>query len=188
MSTRRHFIGQSGAGLLSALLPLSTFSQMQEEASAHVEPGFEGLIVTDDEGEAVRMRDGSAIVKIKVARSSGAASIAALSEVFHPGDTLPVHKHLNEDEVIFIHKGKGLFTLGEKQYPLGEGSIVFIPKGVWHGFHNNGSEPIDMRFCYSPPGFEGFFREVGTAVGQPFVQKTMEERRAIAKKWGMIYK
>ena len=45
-----------------------------------------------------------------------------------------------------------------------------------------------MRFGYTPSGFEGFFREVGTPVGQPFIQKTMEERRAIAKKWGMIYK
>jgi len=188
MNTRRNFIGQSGAGLLSALLPLAVFSQSQPGSSSHAQPGSEGLIVNDDEGEAVRMRDGSAIVRIKVARSNGAGSIAALSEVFQPGDTLPVHKHLNEDEIIFIHKGKGLFTLGEQQHPIGEGSVVFIPKGVWHGFHNNGAESIDMRFCYSPAGFEGFFREVGTAVGQPFVQKTMEERRAIAKKWGMIYK
>ena len=180
MSTRRYFIGQSGAGLLSALLPLSAFAQVQ--------PDSRGLIVNDDEGEAVRMRDGSAIVKIKIARANGAGSIAALSEVFQPGDTLPVHKHLNEDEVIFIHKGKGLFTLGEQEHSIGEGSIVFVPKGVWHGFHNNGSEPIDMRFFYSPSGFEGFFREVCTAVGLPFAQKTMEERRTIAKKWGMIYK
>jgi len=45
-----------------------------------------------------------------------------------------------------------------------------------------------MRFAFTPAGFEGFFREVGTPVGQPFVPKTMEQRRAIAKKWGMIYK
>ena len=41
-----------------------------------------------------------------------------------------------------------------------------------------------FHFGYSPSGFEGFFREVGTPVGQPFIQKTMEQRRAIAKKWG----
>jgi len=45
-----------------------------------------------------------------------------------------------------------------------------------------------MRFAYIPAGFEGFFREVGTPVGQPLVKRTMEERRAIARKWGMIYK
>jgi hypothetical protein len=46
---------------------------------------------------------------------------------------------------------------------------------------NNGSENIQMRFGYTPSGFEGFFREVGTPVGQPFIKKTKDERRAIAK-------
>lgn len=105
-----------------------------------------------------------------------------------PGDALPVHKHSNEDELVFLHKGSGLYTLGEKQYPISEGAAIFIPKGVWHGLQNTGTENIEMRFAFSPAGFEGFFREVGTPVGQPFVQKSMEERRAIAKKWGMTYK
>jgi len=53
---------------------------------------------------------------------------------------------------------------------------------------NNGHENIEMRFGYTPSGFEGFFREVGTPVGQTFVKKSMDERRSIARKWGMIYK
>jgi quercetin dioxygenase-like cupin family protein len=101
---------------------------------------------------------------------------------------LPIHKHLNEDEFIFLHKGSGLFTLGDKQYQIKEGAIALVPKGVWHGLQNTGSENIEMRFGYTPSGFEGFFREVGTPVGQPFIQKTMDQRRTIARKWGMIYK
>jgi quercetin dioxygenase-like cupin family protein len=134
------------------------------------------------------MRDGSAIVKIKIARTQGAQSISFLSESFKPGDRLPVHKHLNEDELIFLHSGSGIFTLGEKQYPISKGAVAVVPRGVWHGLQNTGTENIEMRFVYTPSGFEGFFREVGTPLGQPFVQRTMEERRAIAKKWGMIYK
>jgi len=133
------------------------------------------------------MRDGTAILKIKIAKVQG-AEISFLSESYKPGDVGPVHKHLNEDELIFFHKGSGLLTLGDKQYQVKEGSVALIPKGVWHGWQNTGTENIEMRFSFTPSGFEGFFREVGTAIGQPFVQKTMEERRAIAKKWGMIYK
>ena len=81
-----------------------------------------------------------------------------------------------------------MFTLGYKQYEIKEGAVAIVPKGVWHGLQNIGSENIEMRFSYTPSGFEGFFREVGTPVGQPFIQKTLDERRAIAKKWGMIYK
>lgn len=61
-------------------------------------------------------------------------------------------------------------------------------KGVWHGLQNTSQEMIEMRFAYTPSGFEGYFREVGTPVGQPVVKRTMEERRVIAKKWGMTYK
>ena len=108
------------------------------------------------------MRDGTSIVKIKILKLDGANSISFLSESFRPGDELPVHKHLNEDELIFFHKGTGVFTLGEKQYQITEGAVVLVPKGVWHGLKNNGTENIEMRIEYTPSGFEGFFREVGT--------------------------
>jgi quercetin dioxygenase-like cupin family protein len=181
MNSRRQFLGQGSLGLFSFLLPPSL-------AFSNETSDFEGLIVNEQEGETILMRDGTAIVKIKISKIQGAQSISFLSESFKPGDTLPVHKHLNEDELIFLHKGSGLFTLGEKQFNISEGAVALVPKGVWHGLQNTGSENIEMRFAYTPSGFEGFFREVGTPIGQPFVKKNMEERKAIAKKWGMIYK
>ena len=181
MPSRRQFVEQGSRVLIATLLfPFPAFSNAAEN--------FEGVVVNEDEGEVIRMRDGSAIVRIKIAKTQGAHSISFLSESFRPGDRLPLHKHLNEDELIFLHKGTGLFTLGAKQYPIKAGAVALVPKGVWHGLENTGSENIEMRFGYSPAGFEGFFREVGTPVGQPFKQRTIEERIAIAQKWGMIYK
>ncbi|KAA9037987.1 cupin domain-containing protein [Ginsengibacter hankyongi] len=181
MASRRQFFKQGSLGLLSSLiLPLPVFAKDMSD--------FNGVVINEGEGEAFQMRDGTAIVKIKIAKAQGAESISFLSESFKPGDGLPVHKHLNEDELIFLHKGSGLFTLGDKQYQIKEGAVALVPKGVWHGLQNTGSENIEMRFGYTPSGFEGFFREVGTPVGQAFIQKTMNERRAIAKKWGMIYR
>ena len=181
MTSRRHFLQQGSLGFLSSLiLPLSSPGKDTSD--------FAGLVISEDEGEAFQMRDGTAIVKIKIAKTQGADSISFLSETFRPGDALPVHKHLNEDELIFLHKGSGLFILGDKQYQIKEGAVALVPKGVWHGLQNSGNENIEMRFGYTPSGFEGFFKEVGTPIGQPFIQKTREERRAIAKKWGMIYK
>ena len=181
MKSRRNFILQSSLGLLSlrtAKIPLLTNESKD----------FNGAIVNEEEGEAVQMRDGTAIVKIKISKADGANSISFLSESFRPGDELPVHKHMNEDELIFIHKGTGLFTLGEKKYQVTEGGVILVPKGIWHGLKNNGTQNIEMRMGYTPSGFEGFFREVGTPLGQTFVRKTLEERKAIALKWGMIYK
>ena len=181
MTSRRQFLELGSLGVLSSIL-------LPTESNASDRQDFNGLIVSEEEGEAIQMRDGTAIVKIKIAKLQGSQSISFLSESFKPGDALPVHKHLNEDELIFIHRGTGLLTLGEKQHQVKEGSIALVPKGVWHGLQNNGVEDIEMRFGYTPSGFEGFFREVGTPMGQPFIRKTMEERRSIAKKWGMIYK
>ncbi len=181
MTSRRQFLERGSLSLLASVMISSTIPSPDKVVS-------EGFVVNEDEGEAFQLRDGSAIVKIKIARVQGVESISFLSESFRPGDALPVHKHLNEDELIFLHKGSGLFTLGSKQYQISQGAVALVTKGVWHGLQNTGSENIEMRFIYAPSGFEGFFREVGTPIGQPFVRKTMNERRAIAKKWGMIYK
>lgn len=181
MASRRQFIGQGSLGfLLPQAFPFPAFSNETSD--------FEGILVNEEEGEAILMRDGTAIVRIKISKAQGAQSISFLSESFLPGDALPIHKHLYEDELIFLHNGSGIFTLGEKQYPISAGAVALVPKGIWHGLQNSGNENIEMRFAYTPSGFEGFFREVGTPVGQPFVHRSMEERKAIAKKWGMIYR
>lgn len=181
MVSRRLFLQQGSLGFISSLfLPIPELELNN--------PDFLGIVVNEEDGEAFQMRDGTAIVKIKIARTRGSESISFLSESFKSGDKLPVHKHLNEDELIFIHRGSGLFTLGEKQFEVREGSVALVPKGRWHGLQNTGSENIEMRFGYTPSGFEGFFREVGTPIGQTLIKKPMAERRAIAKKWGMIYK
>jgi quercetin dioxygenase-like cupin family protein len=183
MSSRRKFLQRGSVGILSVLaFPATNLLSSSNTAS------FGGLIVSDEEGEAIRMRDGSAIVRIKVAKTQGAESISFVSESFRPGDELPVHKHSNEDEFIFLHRGSGLFTLGDREVSIKEGAFALVPKATWHGLKNTGAENIEMRFGYAPSGFEGFFREVGTPADRPFVPKTKEERKAIARKWGMIYK
>lgn len=181
MKSRRQFIGQSSLGFFSLLsVPLSSFSN---EA-----PGFEGLVINEEEGESYLLRNGDTILKIKISKVNGAQTICFLSESILPNEAIPVHKHSNEDELIFIHRGSGIFTLGEKEYPVTEGAVAIVPKGIWHGLRNSGTENLEMRFAYTPSGFEGYFREVGTPAGQLFVKRTKEEKRAIARKWGMIHK
>lgn len=180
MASRRQFVEQMGMGLPALLLA--------PELGPAADPDFPGIVVNDQEGEVIRMRDGTAMVRIKIAKTQGATSISFLSESFRPGDRLPVHKHANEDELIFLHKGSGLLTLGEKEHKITAGAVALVPRGQWHGLQNTGTENIEMRFGYTPAGFEGFFREVGTPDGLPFVQRSMEERIAIAKKWGMVYR
>jgi quercetin dioxygenase-like cupin family protein len=166
--------------LLPMFVPLSVFSKGTQ--------GFEGVVVNENEGEAFRLRDGRAVVKIKISKRQGPSSMSLLTSTVAVNDAIRIHKHLNEDEIFFIRQGSGAFTLGQKEYDVKAGSLIFIPKGVWHGLRNTGNEEIATVFGYSPAGFEDFFKELGTPVGKPFVEKTAEERQAIAKRWGMVYK
>jgi quercetin dioxygenase-like cupin family protein len=180
MATRKQFIEQVGLASAGLLLGNSSYAKQQVQQ--------DGLVVDTKGGELILLREGSSIVKIKIAKNHGYESMSFLASSLPPGDVIPIHKHLNEDEIIFIHKGTGILTVGEKEYPITEDLVAMVPRGVWHGIKNTGKKFIQMRFAYSPAGFEGYFREVGTPVGKPFVHRSLEERRPIAKKWGMIYK
>ena len=68
MKTRRKFIEQSSIGLFS----LFTFPI---QALSNATSDFDGLVVNDAEGEKIRIRDGTAIVKIKIAKAQGSQSI-----------------------------------------------------------------------------------------------------------------
>jgi quercetin dioxygenase-like cupin family protein len=61
-------------------------------------------------------------LKIKVAKTHGSETMSFLSESFIPGDAILVHKHSNEDGLIFVPKGTGIFTLGEKEYEVRAGA------------------------------------------------------------------
>jgi mannose-6-phosphate isomerase-like protein (cupin superfamily) len=181
MNSRKQFIQRSSLGLLSLLAhPLAGLSSRSAD--------FAGLVVNEDDGESFMIRNGTTILKIKIGKTQGSELLCFLSESILPNEGIPVHKHSNEDELIFLHKGSGVFTLGEREFTVKEGSVAIVPKGVWHGLQNTGKENIEMRFAYTPSGFEGYFREVGTPQGQPFIVRSKEEKRAIARKWGMIHK
>lgn len=186
MGTRKHFIQHGSVGLFSLLLGETALTQTLNDE-------FKGIVVNEEEGEIFQYPDRitgapTRTLKIKVSKTAGAHTMSFLSESFMPGDAIQVHKHSNEDELIFVHKGTGIFTLDEKEYNVRAGAVAFAPRGVWHGLKNTGTEYIEMRFAYTPAGLEQYFREIGTPKGQPFKKVTPEERKTIGLKYGLIRK
>jgi hypothetical protein len=84
-----------------------------------------------------------------------------ITQEVSPGTTIPVHLHENEDELIFIQSGTGEATLADATVALAAGSILFVPRGTWHGGRNTGGSILMWIAIYSPSGFEGYFREIG---------------------------
>ena len=181
---RRKFLLTGVAGFCTALfasLPKISFAKSASDNG-------KGIIVREDEGEHILTRRKVPItVKISKAKH-GVDNISFCMEDMTAGRKMRVHKHLNNDELIFIHKGEGKLTLDEETIEVKTGTVIFVPRGTWHGLDNTGKENLLMAFQYSPAGFEEYFIENGTPVGMPAKERTGEEYAITEKKYGMVYK
>ena len=182
--SRRHFLGFLGLGSLSITNILVSQDPQTQGNAAQT-----GELVQANEGDTYLILGRNAPVTIKVDKmNDGVNSISFCTEDIIPGDAIPVHKHLKEDEIIFIHRGEGTFTLDDQLISVRSGSTAFVPRGVWHGLKNTGKDTITMAFGYNPSGFEGYFREIGSKPGDKWVPKTKEELDAIDQRFNIIYK
>lgn len=181
---RRNFLKIGITGLLTALLtklPKPGFTQAFRK-------NHKGIVVHEAEGTHILTRRKVPLtVKLSKAKH-GIDGISFCVEQMEPGNRMRIHKHLNNDELIFIHHGQGTLTLDDRAIEVKTGAVAFIPRGTWHGMDNTGAEKLHMVFQYSPAGFEEFFIENGTPVGMPTRQRSEEDLIVTAKKYGMVYK
>jgi mannose-6-phosphate isomerase-like protein (cupin superfamily) len=63
-----------------------------------------------------------------------------------PGETVPAHTHLDEDQIYHVVSGSGFVFLDGVRTDVAAGSFVMIPIGTEHEITNTGSEPLDYVF------------------------------------------
>jgi mannose-6-phosphate isomerase-like protein (cupin superfamily) len=182
---RRKFLHTGLVGFCTALfagLPKISFAKFKSA-------GDKGIVVREGEGIHILTGRRKMPITVKISKAKhGIDGISFCVEDQRPGSRMRIHKHLNNDELIFIHKGQGTLTLDEESIEVKAGDVVFVPRDTWHGLHNTGKENLQMCFQYSPAGFEEYFIENGTLVGMPAKEKTKEEYAITEKKYGMVYK
>ena len=59
--------------------------------------------------------------------NNGSQHLVMGIEDITPGDEFPTHKHLGQDEILYIEKGAVHVHLGDQQRDLHAGGTVFIP-------------------------------------------------------------
>jgi len=57
-----------------------------------------------------------------------------------PGDTNYLHAHDNAEQVYFVMQGEGKVQVGEEMEQVKAGDVIFLPKGIQHGFYNTGTK------------------------------------------------
>lgn len=185
--TRRSFI-QTAA--IAGALTLNTPGQVDAQTSTpNPDATDPSLIRSAEEGDLYLIGRRKERVVIKVGKQThGTETVSLLTAEIEPGDAIPVHIHSNEEEFIFLHSGKGRFTLGDTQYDVAAGSYLLVPRGTWHGLHNTGDQTILMVFGYTPAGFEDYFRAIGDQPGNDPKNLTPQQWKDIDAQYGIVYK
>ncbi len=75
-------------------------------------------------------------IRWAISKADGARNFALRVFELKPGGHTPCHSHKWEHEV-FIKRGRGKLVCEDKDFPLKEGDIIFIPGGEKHQFLNS---------------------------------------------------
>jgi quercetin dioxygenase-like cupin family protein len=157
-------------------------------------PGAKVLVLEKDQGErrVRRPRDkmpnsiSGFILKV-TPQNSGSQHMVLGTETIPPGGVIPKHRHLGQDEILFLQTGNAHVTLNEGNYDVHAGGIVFFPLNTWVSLRNTGTEPIQLIFIFSAPGFEDYMRCASVPAGQPVTPMTLEDVRGCAHKGHVEY-
>jgi len=85
---------------------------------------------------------------------AGALSLLEMA----PGMTVPLHRHPDSIEVVYVLSGHAVMTdITERDQKIGPGDAVMVARGVAHGLKNTGGEPLVAVQLYAPGGPEQRF-------------------------------
>lgn len=149
------------------------------------------LVLAADEGERRLWRIGEGIpFLIKVDRQNGGSQDLVMGyEEIPAGVTIPTHRHLLADEIIFVHRGSGVARVGDLEEAFDTGAIIYIPRDFPVSIQNTGQEPVAIAFVFSAPGFETFMRDMSVPEGEAVVPIAGEQLAAIhaQHRWHTVY-
>ncbi|UII81612.1 cupin domain-containing protein [Flagellimonas sp. CMM7] len=70
-----------------------------------------------------------------------------------------LHYHRFMDETFIINEGVLTIQVGNKEYLVGPGAVVYVPRFTAHGFKNDSNEAVRLTLIFNPSQKrEGFFR------------------------------
>jgi quercetin dioxygenase-like cupin family protein len=118
-----------------------------------------GFVAAPDEGKAFWFLNSLTISKVGSDHTQGRLSI--VDHRVPSGFAPPPHIHQHSDEAFLILDGDFDGFCGNQTWQAGPGSLVFLPRGIPHGFTVSGAGPGRAIIVVSPGGFDHFVAAVG---------------------------
>jgi quercetin dioxygenase-like cupin family protein len=139
-------------------------------------------VVTPGSGKLLRFLD--EVVTTVLAGADTGGTYAIVQVTTPPGGGPPLHRHSREDETHLVLEGEYDIWVGEHTVrAAGPGTLFVAPRGVAHTFKCIGRSPGKIQVIMSPPGFEGFFEEVGALAGRGPID--MDQIIDVATRYGL---
>ena len=177
------------AGILVAVFVFQTRSAQSSSATtSHAAP--KPLLLEKNEGERRIWREpppGDFILKVSP-KNNGSQHLVMGTEDIVPGDEFPTHKHLGQDEILYLGRGTVHVHLGDQERDLHAGGTVFIPAYTWVSVKNAGTEAASVVFVFSAPGFENYMRCDSVLPGEKVIPLSDEEQKSCGQQGHVIYK
>jgi mannose-6-phosphate isomerase-like protein (cupin superfamily) len=95
--------------------------------------------------------DGSEIRELAGVPTGNAANQSLAQAIVPPGAATEAHYHRTSEEIYLLTAGAGRMILAGDEARVRAGDCVVIAPGAEHQLVNDGSEPLVLLCCCSPP-------------------------------------
>ena len=123
------------------------------------------LIVGPNDGESFWV--GGHQITIKAGGTDTDGLYGLIESRVSVGNGPPLHIHHGVDEAVWVIQGQVRFRCGERDFTVGPGSFVLLPRDVPHTFLVVGEQDAIMLGLLTPGGSERYFADIGVPVTSP---------------------
>ncbi|HEV8176998.1 MAG TPA: cupin domain-containing protein [Gemmatimonadales bacterium] len=144
-------------------------------------PSARAAILRAGDGESRILRGRKPILLKIDPVTVGSRHLFLGTELMAPGDSIPVHRHLHEEEAVFVHRGKLEVRVADQRGTAEPGGTVFIPESTWISIRNPGPDTAEFVYVFNEPAFAQCLRAFSTRPGIPYHEPGPDSARAIRR-------
>ncbi len=109
---------------------------------------------------------------VKSSEIAAGSGVAVLEFTTRKGEEPPDHTHATEDEIFYVLAGVITFHCDGKALEVAQGGMIFLPRGIEHGYTINTDEPVRLLAITAPVreqtngGWGGFVADMELGQGE----------------------